>query len=262
VITAEPDNAELLERIDVGPTLTIFRVAPVEGPVPAFEPGQFTNLGVGHAPAPGKRPLLRRALSIASSPNEREHLEFYIRLVEDGELTPRLFELRPGASLWIDSRVYGRFTLEDVPPGSNLLMVATGTGLAPFVSMLRTYRGTGRWRRCVLLESSRCAAELGYRAELVRLESEDPTFTYCPTLTREPEPPRSDWRGLRGRVQAWLEPEAFRQISDEPLDSATWQVLLCGNPDMIVSVTEQLAQRGFRPHHTRTPGQIRSERYW
>jgi ferredoxin--NADP+ reductase len=225
VITAEPDNAELLERIDVGPTLTIFRVAPVEGPVPAFEAGQFTNLGVGHAPAPGKRPLLRRALSIASSPNEREHLEFYIRLVEDGELTPRLFELRPGASLWLDSRVYGRFTLEDVPPGSNLLMVATGTGLAPFVSMLRTYRGTDRWRRCVLLESSRCAAELGYRAELVRLESEDPTFTYRPTLdARARAAPERLARAARAGAGLARAGGVPADISDEPLDSATWQV--------------------------------------
>jgi len=256
----QPDNAVLRERIDVEPSLAIFRVAPREGEVPAFEPGQFANLGITCATTSGEPRLVRRALSIASSPRERAHLEFYVRLVDAGELTPRLFELQPGAELWLDPRIHGHFTLTDVPPASNVLMVGTGTGVAPFVSMLRTYRGGDRWRRCVLIESARTSAELGYRAELERLAREHADFVYRPTLTREPA--ASAWYGLRGRVQAWLEPGAFRDLVGEDLDPARWQVLLCGNPDMIVSVTELLSTHGFRRHRTREPGQIRCERYW
>lgn len=256
-MSPEIDNALVRERVDVHASLAIFRVAPIEGVVPAFEPGQFTNLGVR---ADTSATLTRRAFSIASTPRERDHFEFYVRRVVAGELTPALFDLGPGASLWLDSRVYGHFTLEEVPRQSNVLMVATGTGLGPFVSMLRTYRGTERWRRCVLLESAQTSADLGYRSELERIAGEDPSFSYHPTLTREPE--GGPWRGLRGRVQSFLEPDAFRRLSDLPLDPALWQVLLCGNPEMIGSVTEQLSRAGFRRHRRREPGQIHAERYW
>jgi ferredoxin--NADP+ reductase len=256
-MSAEECNAFVRERIDVHESLAIFRVAPRTGPVPAFEPGQFTNVGL--SPAPGA-PLLERAFSIASTPRERDHFEFYVRRVEGGELTPHLFELRPAASLWLDSRVRGHFTLAEVPRESDLLMVATGTGLAPFVSMLRTYGGAARWRSCVLLESARTAADLGYRAELERLAREDPTFSYRPTLTREPE--SSAWSGLRGRVQSWLEPEAFLRLAGRRLDPAHWHVLLCGNPEMIASATEILSRSGLRPHRRRQPGRIHAERYW
>jgi ferredoxin--NADP+ reductase len=255
----EIDNARVRERFDVHESLAIFRVAPEEGLVPAFEPGQFTNLGLRLPPEPTLQ-LVKRAFSIASTPRERDHLEFYVRRVDEGEFTPALFALRPGASLWLDARVYGHFTLEDVPPASDVLMVATGTGLGPFVSMVRTYRGTARWRRCLLLESARAAVDLGYRSELERIAREDPSFAYRPTLTREPA--TSAWTGLRGRLQSWLEPDTFLRLSDSPLDPARWQVMLCGNPEMIESVTEQLSSHGFRRHCRREPGQIHAKRYW
>lgn len=250
-------NARLVERIDATDSLAIFRVAPAAG-VPAFEPGQFTNLGL-----PGES-RLRRAFSIASPPAQRELVELYVRRVDEGEFTPRLWELEPGAPVWLDPRVYGRFTLEEIPRESDLLMVGTGTGIAPFLSMVRAYRGSGRWRRCVLIESARSAEELAYRAELERSAAEDPSFQYLPTLTREP--PSSAWTGLRGRVQAVLEPAAFERATGaalvRPEGAARWQVLLCGNPAMIGSVTELLVPHGFRPHRRREPGEIHAERYW
>jgi ferredoxin--NADP+ reductase len=139
-------------------------------------------------------------------------------------------------------------------------MVATGTGIGPFVSMVRTYQGTGRYGQCILLESARTAADLGYRSELERISRQDPSFSYHPTLTREPE--RSGWPGLRGRLQSWLTQDAFQRIAHGPLDPARWQVLLCGNPEMIDSVTELLSNLGFRRHRRSEPGQIHTERYW
>jgi len=187
-------------------------------------------------------------------------MEFYVRRVAQGELTPLLFELHPGDRLWMDSRIHGRFTLTGVPPDSNILMIATGTGLAPFVSMLRTYHGRQRWRRCVLLESASSASDLGYESELRRISRVDPTIAYHPTLTREPE--SSAWRGMRGRVQNWLEPTTFLRLAGDPLDPPLWKVFLCGNPEMIVSVTSLLSDLGFRRHRKSDPGQIRTERYW
>jgi ferredoxin--NADP+ reductase len=256
---ADIDNALVRERIDIHESLAIFRVAPAEGVVPSFEPGQFTTLGLGRGDNSAAS-LTKRALSIASSPRERGHFEFYVRRVAGGEFTPELFRLRPGAGLWLDPRVHGQFTLEPVPRGSDVLMVATGTGVAPFVSMVRTYLGSGRWRRCVLLESAQTVPDLGYRAELERLARESPDFSYHPTLTREPT--GSAWRGLRGRVQESLSPDAFQRLTQEPLVPTRWQVMLCGNPEMIGSVTALLSDLGFRRRHRREPGQIHTERYW
>ena len=117
-----------------------------------------------------------------------------------------------------------------------------------------------RHAACLLLESAHTAADLGYRSELERVAREDPSFSYHPTLTREPE--QSAWPGLRGRIQSLLEPDAFQRLSAHPLDPARWQVMLCGNPEMIASVTERLSHFGFRRHRRREPGQIHAERYW
>ena len=96
--------------------------------------------------------------------------------------------------------------------------------------------------------------------QMERLARESADFSYHPTLTREP--PESGWRGLRGRVQDSLSPEAFQRLTQEPLVPTRWQVMLCGNPGMIASVTAQLSDLGFQRHHRRSPGQIHTERYW
>lgn len=249
-----PPNARLSERVDVNDSLAIFRVVPDSGIVPAFEPGQFTNLGL-----PGQ-PSMRRAFTIASAPAERRHLEFYVNRVDDGRFTPLLWQLEPSAPLWLDSRVYGRFTLEEIAADADLLMIGTGTGIAPYLAMLRAYAHVERWRRCLLLESARRSVDLGYRSELEALAARDPRFGYRPTLTREPE--GSGWSGLRGRVQTWLDPARFEDLAGAPLDPSRWHVFLCGNPAMIADVTQLLAPLEFHPHHRHRPGRIHAERYW
>jgi len=254
------ENAVLRERRDVSPSLAIYRIAPLERAPAAFLPGQFTNLGLYVEPEPGSgRRLVRRAFSIASPPDERGHLEFYLRRIDEGELSSRLFQLAPGDRLWLDPRVYGRFTLSDVPDGADLLLVGTGTGIAPFLSMLRAFRGRARWGRCVMLESAHDADELGYRSELEALARDDPSFAYEPTLTREPA--ESGWTGLRGRVQRHLEPGAFLTRIGRPLD-ASWHAFLCGNPSMITEVARLLELGGLALHRRSRPGQIHTERYW
>ena len=141
-------NATVTQREQVSPDLIVLRVAP-RGPLFAFEPGQYGVLGLPgsapRAPMSGKEDappagdkLVRRAYSIASSSKAGEYLEFYIKLVRTGELTPRLFSLKVGDSVWLGPKPAGHFTLDTVPPDKDLVMVATGTGLAPYVSMIRT----------------------------------------------------------------------------------------------------------------------------
>jgi ferredoxin--NADP+ reductase len=171
-----------------------------------------------------------------------------------------LFDLQPGGRVWMDDKCDGAFTLDTVPRGVNLVMISTGTGVAPFVSMLRTYANTNRWRRLALIDCARRAADLGYREQLEALARDDESVTYLPTVTREPTD--APWPGLRGRVQPMLEPDTFDQHAGFAPDPQNTHVLLCGNPAMIDGVTTTLESRGFTAETMKQPGNIHFERYW
>jgi len=273
--TTEQDvtNATIESRVDVHGALCIIKVRPDEGEVPEFVPGQFATLGLPKPVDPdsplakrrdGKPRLVRRAYSIASSPAERDAMEFYIVRVDGGKLTPRLFSLEPGERVFLDPRIAGDFTLDDVPdaPNKDIVLVSTGTGLAPYVAMLRFYRErpTRPWRRCVVIHGARLAEDLGYRDELIELTENDDSVQYIASVTREPED--SDWPGLRGRVDAIMEPVKFKQLTGVELDPEHCHVFLCGNPAMIDSVEESLKERGFTTHTKKQAGNIHFERYW
>ena len=270
VTDSDPRNATLLERHDLSEALSIVRVRPDSGHVPDFTPGQFITLGLPKAVSaeaaavrrrrPGQVAMTRRAYSIASSPTQTEYLELFVVLIESGRLTPRLWDLDVGDRLWMDSHVKGEFTLDPVPAGKDLVMISTGTGIAPFVSMLRTYRDAGRWRRLVLVNGVRRAGDLGFRGELEATAREDPTVCYVPIVSRPAED--ESWTGLRGRVGVLLDEGMCERHAGVALDPETCHVLLCGNPDMIEDMEARLQQRGFRTHSAAAPGQIHFERYW
>ena len=247
-------NARVVERTDLCPGLAFLRVAYADGSTLAFEPGQFVELGL--LDATGR--IERRAYSIASKPGAPA-LEFLLRRVDDGSLSPRLFDLRPGAELLATTRPLGKFTLADVPPGADVVMIATGTGLGPFLAMIRTHPPGVRWRSLTLLHGVAFEAELAARAELEERARVDPSFRYVPILSRERG---ARWSGARGRVQELLHPETWDAHAAAPLAPDSTQVLLCGNPAMIVEVTALLEARGFRRHRRSAPGNLRTERYW
>ena len=268
-MTTDPFNTTLINRQDVTDDLCIIRLRPDSGQVPDFEPGQSISIGLPRPPTADRsavrpasdRPrLIRRAYSIASSPVIRDYVELYVALVGDGKLTPRVWDLHPNDRLWMDHQIKGEFTLQGITPGKDLVMVGTGTGLAPYISMLRTYRGQSRWNRFVIIHGVRLAQDLGYRQELERISAEDPTVFYIPMVTREPE--SSPWQGMRGRVQVALEDGTYQRLMGGKLDSATCQVFLCGNPDMISCVQSMLELRGFVMQTRQQPGNIHFERYW
>jgi ferredoxin--NADP+ reductase len=250
-------NAVVLHREDLTGRLAVVKVAPDGWALPTFVPGQYATLGLPDADKPGG--LLRRVYSIASPPG-LDHLEFYIQLVQDGEFTRELWPLGPGEPLFLSPKLGGKFTLEAVPDDADLLLVATGTGLAPFVSMLRHFQGSGRWRRCVVAHGARDESELGYRALLERLAADDRSLTYLPMLTRQPDD--RTWAGLRGRVQGLLEGDAYLDHVGAPLDPARCHVFLCGNPAMIDDMEARLKPLGFRQHTAAAPGNLHFERYW
>lgn len=271
-------NATLIERHDLSEALSVVRIRPDGGELPPFEAGQYCTVGLpkdaqeqAAYPPNDPRRLVRRAYSIASPPHRREELELLVIRVDQGQLTTRLWELGPGARLFIDPKIRGEFTLREVPAGSDLVMVATGTGLAPYLSILRehwhrpgwplqTASDFRRWRRYVIIHGARKEQDLAYRAELEALAHDDPDFHYIPILSGGRE--GDGWAGLRGRVPVALDPPTFRQIVGAELDPRTAHVFLCGNPSMITDVQKLLEGRGFITHSKRQPGNIHFERYW
>lgn len=270
-------NATLIARDMAHEDLGFFRIKYNDHEVPAFEPGQFATLGLPDPTPPdpdkpvrpGRGPkLIRRAYSIASPSTQREHLEFYIVRVDDGKLTPTLWDVEVGQKLFMNKKIGGHFTLpsptksDDAPdPRRTFVMVGTGTGLAPFRSMYLTYKDQDRWDKFVLLDGCRVAQDLGYHDEMVQTAKEDERFVYLPTVTREPD--GSDWSGRRGRVNALLEASAFKEAAGVEIDPETCHVFLCGNPAMIDQVEADLKDRGFVTHDRKNPdGGLHFERYW
>jgi ferredoxin--NADP+ reductase len=265
-------NAALTQRDEYAPGLVVVRIAPVGWELPPFVPGQFATIGLpASAPRmPGCDPedpaldpgrFIRRAYSIASSSKQREYLELFVALVTSGELTPRLLALEPGARLWLASKITGMFTLREVPPGKDLVMVATGTGIAPYMSMLRTELLAEQGRRVALLLGARHSWDLGYSRELFTLQRESPRLTVLRIVSR-PKEERMPWTGHVGHVQRlWTEGALVDAWGRKPTPEDT-HVLLCGNPSMIDDMTVILEGEGFRVHDKRAPGQIHVERYW
>ena len=263
-------NAVLTGREEINPQLHIVRVES-EAPLFDFKPGQFAVLGLLGAaprvpeasaedPLPDPAKLIRRAYSISSSSVEKGYLEFYITLVASGALTPRLFALGYGSRLFLGPKASGLFTLDRVAPGKAIVLVATGTGLAPYMSMLRTLLIEDTQRPFVVLHGARYSWDLGYRAELETLARFRPNFTYIPTITRPEED--AHFHGPVGRIQTLLEAGLVEQRSGVQLDAAVADVFLCGNPEMIQIVKELLAPRGYTADQGKVSGTLHVEEYW
>jgi ferredoxin--NADP+ reductase len=265
-------NGVVLQRVEIAPGLLILRVTTRGTPLPAFKPGQYTVLGLpGGAPRvagsepesspPAPEALIRRAYSVASSSLEGEYLEFYVTLVRSGALTPRLFALGPGASLFVSPKFTGMFTLDKVPEGANLVFLATGTGLAPYMSMLRTRLATMRDRRVAVIHGARNSWDLGYRAELLTMQRLCPWFTYVPIISDPAAEPVS-WNGEVGFIQELWTRGVLAQAWGVAPTPADTHVFLCGNPIMIERMLEILNDAGFRQHSNKQPGEVHLEHYW
>jgi ferredoxin--NADP+ reductase len=265
-----PYNAIVIGREEINPQLVVLRVQS-DAALFDFKPGQFAVLGLlggeprvpeaaaeETTPAPDK--IIRRAYSIASSSVERRYLEFYLALVTSGQLTPRLFALQPGRRLFLGPKASGVFTLDRVQPGKAVVLIATGTGLAPYISMLRTMLVSETQRRFVVLHGARFGWDLGYRGELESLARLRPNFIYLPSITRPDQDPH--FHGYTGRIQALLEKGVVEKESGVALDPSQAEVFLCGNPDMIKAVKAMLEAKGFKTDEPGKPGTVHFEEYW
>ncbi|MGZ3586983.1 MAG: FAD-binding oxidoreductase [Candidatus Limnocylindrales bacterium] len=249
VISLESDqyNARLIRRIDQNEELGYFWVKYDGAPVP-FEAGQYMTIGVF---ADGK--LVQRPYSVASPPREAGDggYEFYVRLVPVLRFTTLLWRLPVGHGMRMIGPK-GKFLLEPNDRRTHLF-VATGTGVAPFLSMMRETLAAGHPRRTVLLQGCSYVEELGYR-EILEAWQRDRTYplTYVPTISRPSDPRNAGWSGRVGRAEAVI----GAVCKDLGLRPDRTVVYICGNPEMILNVEGELMQRGFPEFH------VKKELYW
>jgi ferredoxin-NADP reductase len=249
VIEAEAEryNATLVRREDDTDSLARFWVR-ADGELPAFEPGQYMTIGVF---ADGK--LYQRPYSVASSPaaTGEEGFEFYVRLVPILRFTTLLWRLPEGHAMRMIGPK-GKFMLEPDDERTHLY-VSTGTGIAPFISMLQETRLAGRPRRTVLLHGCSYVDELGYR-EMLEAWEDDGTYplTYVPTISRPNDPRNAGWTGRTGRADAVVL-DVCRDLDLRPESTV---VYICGNPEMILNVEGLLMDSGFPDFH------VKKELYW
>ena len=265
-------NARIALRTELHPGLILVRVVPDGWELPEFSPGQFAVLGlpdtaerVAHAEEERVKPkegaFIRRAYSIGSSNLDRDGLDFYISLVEYGGFTPRLFALAPGDRLYMSPKITGHFTLEDVPEDQDLVLMSTGTGITPYISMLRSQDLTQGGRRVAVVHGVRNSWDLGYKNELEALARHNPNITYLPMISR-PKNEYGAWRGLVGYAQEIYQKGILEKHWKRMPTAENCHVFLCGNPAMIDDAVKLLEKDGFREHTRKEPGNIHLEKYW
>jgi ferredoxin--NADP+ reductase len=203
--------------------------------------------------------MIRRAYSIASESKPDENLEFYLTVVMSGELTPRLFNLKIKDRVYVGPKAVGVFTL-DKAPGKHILMIGTGTGLAPYMSMLRSELVCNGDRHFVIVHGARFSWDLGYRTELTGLARHCSNFHYIPVVTR----PQEDvtWRGRSGYLQNLIASGAIEAETGLPLTPENFDIFLCGNPGMIETVIGWAEARGFVKDKGHDIGTLHTEEYW
>ncbi len=268
---AEKYNAVVTAKVSFTSDLFILKVKP-DKPLAEFVSGQYVLLGLSSnlARRPGSEPefkeskpdrMVLRAYSIASSGHEPDLLEFYISVVSNGALTPRLAQLHPGDRLMVGDKIRGFFTLDTVPrEHSTVVLAATGTGLAPYISMMRRHSAHPYPFRFVILHGAPRSWELGYLDELRMQARHLPRVTYIPSVTRMKEDPW--WTGDTGRITKWFQdPELAKRLELE-WDPNKTSVFLCGNPAMIHEVENTLKPLGYTIHGTQQPGSLHTEEYW
>jgi ferredoxin--NADP+ reductase len=223
-----------------------------------FVPGQFARLGV-RAP---EGDVVWRAYSIASSPYD-EHLEFFSVVVPGGAFTSRLSKLREGDEILVERKSYGFLTTDRFEAGRDLWMLATGTGLAPFLSILHDLATWESYDNLVLVQSVRTQPELAYEDLIRGFESSEyyaelaHKLRYARIVTREPVPGT-----LRDRVTKLLANGVLEENIGLRLDHERSRIMLCGNPEMVEDSRKLLIERGFRLSRRGDPGHLAVENYW
>ena len=234
----------------------LFSFTTTRDPSLRFSNGHFTMIGLR---VEGK-PLLR-AYSIVSA-NYEEHLEFLSIKVQDGPLTSRLQHIQPGDEIIVGRKPTGTLLIDYLLPGRRLYLLSSGTGLAPFLSVIRDPETYEKYETVILVHGVREVAELAYHDYLTQElpkheylgEMVSQHLRYYPTVTREPF-------HTQGRITGLIESgKMFKDLELPEFDPAVDRAMICGSPNMLRDLKSLLEARGFKEGNTSTPGDFVIER--
>ena len=225
----------------------------VKAPIDPFIAGQFAKLALE---IDGER--VQRAYSYVNAPKD-DLLEFYLVTVPDGKLSPHLQALQPCDQVMVTKEAAGFFVLDEVPECKTLWMLATGTAIGPYLSMLQQGEGLDRFEHIVLVHAARYAADLSFLPLMQQLQQRYHGKLHIQTVVSREAIPGS----LTGRVPALIENGELERATGLTLDADSSHVMLCGNPQMVRDTQQLLKEtREMRKHLKRKPGHITSEHYW
>lgn len=237
------------------PTLLSIRLTRFKGF--RFTPGHYARLGLE-----GEGGAVWRPFSVVSAAYDG-HLEFLAVLVPGGAFSGRLETLAVGDTVLVEKASYGFLTLDQLAPGRDLWLLASGSGLGPFVSILREPQVWQDFERLIVVHSVRREAELAYREEILALPGEElfagarAKLRHIPVVTREP-----GTAALAARIPQLLAAGRLEAAAGVPLTREDARVMVCGNPDMARELRAQLAARGLQTSRRSVPGQMAFENYW
>lgn len=272
-------RVKVIEVTRWAPTLLSFKVTRPDGF--KFTAGQFVRLGIhgkdlqyfaqNHetkliTSETKDKPIdldgyVFRAYSVASSPYD-EFIEFFSVVIPEGEFTSKVNHIQVGDSLLLNTTPFGYLTLAryQLPLPNDLWLLATGTGLAPFLSILKTIEVWQQYQRIILVYSARTSQELAYQAEIGSIKSiygdNGAAFVFLPIVTRE-----ADYAGEKARVPNLILSGKLTELVGQKLDKERSHVMLCGNPQMVEDTKEALKSIGLTMNR-RGEGNIAVENYW
>ncbi|MGN8260925.1 ferredoxin--NADP reductase [Pseudomonas sp. SMSB3] len=239
-------------------TANLFSLRVSRDPGFRFRAGQFARLGVTKADGS----VVWRAYSMVSAPHD-EYLDFFSIVVQGGEFTSELSRLGEGDTLMIDRQAFGYLTLDRFVGGRDLWLLATGTGIAPFMSILQDFEAWERFDNIKLVYSVREARELAYVDEIAGLQQRDylaefaGKLQFIPVVTREQHP-----GALNARITTLIENGELEKAAGLPFSPEHSRIMLCGNPEMIDETRKVLKARDLQLSLSKRPGQVAVENYW
>ncbi|AOR62944.1 ferredoxin--NADP(+) reductase [Pectobacterium wasabiae] len=225
----------------------------VHAPADSFTAGQYGKLALE---IEGEK--VQRAYSYVNAPSDPT-LEFYLVTVPEGKLSPHLHTLQPGSELLIVKEAAGFFVLEEIPDCETLWMLATGTGIGPYLSILQEGKDLERFKNIVLVHAARFSRDLSYLPLMQQLQQRYHGKLHIQTVVSREEEAGS----LTGRIPTLISNGTLEAAVGLPMDTATSHVMLCGNPQMVRDTQLLLKEeRQMTKHLRRRPGHMTAENYW